>query len=107
MINLIKFNPGCPLKIQEKWINLCLESESKEKAWIKELRSTGVAAAHPDDGWVNREKNEIYLAYPQFNDGLTIGSKIALGWPDKYRIVKVVGYRPGLFLNYWQFKESK
>jgi len=57
---------------------------------IKKLREQGVKAAHPDDGWVNREKNTVRLEYPIFNDNPQVGDLIALGWPWRgYRLVLV------------------
>lgn len=62
-----------------------------ERRWLAGLREQGVKAAHPDDGWVNREANKVHLCYPQFNDGLVVGELLALGWPDRHRIVRVIG----------------
>jgi hypothetical protein len=56
------------------------QSEKRELEWIADLRARGFAAAHPDDGWVNRQKNEVELVYPQFDDGVSVGSKIMLGY---------------------------
>ena len=54
------------------------------------LREQGVKAAHPDDGWVNREKNTVRLEYPLFNDKPQVGDLIGLGQPWKtYRLVRV------------------
>lgn len=64
---------------------------AQQRAWIAQLRADGVKAAHPDDGWVDREKNAVSLCYPQFNDGLDIGDRLALGWPwHNTRIVRIV-----------------
>ena len=87
------------------------EQMAREEAeWVAALRHIGVKAAHPDDGWVNRETNEVYLCYPQFNDGLQAGDRLALGhgWSgEKQRIVTVIGKR-ALILDpsmiYWKFQ---
>jgi hypothetical protein len=63
-----------------------------------------VKASHPDDGWVDRkgrrntfgyvpEADSVQFAYPQFNDGVKVGDKIALGWADRWRIVVVTEIR--------------
>lgn len=70
------------------------------------LRRAGIKAAHPDDGWVDRKKNTIHFAYPQFNDGAGIGDKIALGWSDKWRIVTILGRADGLLLERWAFSSN-
>lgn len=73
------------------WNEVGKSMEEEEKQWITELRSQGVKASHPDDGWVDRENNTVLLQYPQFNDGVKIGDTIALGWSwHKTRLVKVV-----------------
>lgn len=63
---------------------------AREQQWIAELAAAGVRAAHPDDGWVDRHTNTVALVYPQFDFGVHAGDRIALGWPDRYRIVQVV-----------------
>lgn len=69
-------------------IDRCMAQE--ERDWIADLRKDGVKAAHPDDGWVDRERNKVHLCYPQFNDGLKVGDLLALGWPRTHtRIVRV------------------
>lgn len=83
---------------------ICAKHETREADWIADLRRRGVKAAHPDDGWVDREANTVHFAYPQFNDGVKVGDKIALGWPDKYRIVTVTNEVTGMFLNRWGFE---
>ena len=89
-----------------RWAEICLEGDRKEDAWITQLRSDGVKAAHPDDGWVDREKNTIHFAYPQFDDGVKVGDRIALGWPDKWRIVTVTGREDGILLERWAFSPN-
>lgn len=62
----------------------------QERNSVAELRAQGVKAAHPDDGWVNRERNTVRLEYPTFNDRPQVGDLIALGWPWRgYRLVRV------------------
>lgn len=88
-----------------------VDREQKEAyaQWITKLRGDGISAAHPDDGWVNRKENEVFLCYPDFNDGVAIGSKIALGNPRGYRVVGVIGLRETNLIMpmiYYQFKEE-
>lgn len=92
------------------WHTICDEKEEEEKEWIKNLREAGFKAAHPNDGWVDRDAKEICLVYPQFNDGIDIGDAIMLGWPfDKKscRPVKVIGKKPSFVggFVYWQFED--
>lgn len=64
----------------------------QERDWVADLRARGVKAAHPNDGWVDRDLNRIHLAYPQFSDGLGVGDLLALGWPwRETRIVRITG----------------
>lgn len=80
--------------------------QEQKRRWIETLRSDGIVAAHPDDGWVDRDKNELHPCYPQFDDGIKIGAIIALGWPEKFRLVRIIGYRKGIASNhpYWKFE---
>jgi hypothetical protein len=75
------------------------DMERQQTEWIAGLRAAGIKAAHPDDGWVDRENNIVTLCYPQFNDGIEPGDLIALGWPkwhgkDRHRIVRILGRAP-------------
>lgn len=88
------------------FIAICQEAQKKEDIWIEKLRESGVAAAHPDDGWVNRKENSVHFCYPIFDDGVIVGEKIALGDADKFRIVEVCGRKSGI-LNYWFFKSTE
>lgn len=76
------------------WNKIGDELEGNKRQWIMNLREQGVKASHPDDGWVDREKNTVFFCYPQFNDYPKIGDTIALGWDWKYRLVKVVAIVP-------------
>lgn len=83
-----------------------------ERAWVDQLRAEGIKAAHPDDGWVKRAENKVHLCYPQFNDGLGVADLLALGTPEKWRVVRVVGSSDLLLRTpdtpspfYWHFEE--
>lgn len=76
-------------EFKELWESAVLDTAGAESVWIEELQRQGISAAHPDDGWVNKEKNYFSLVYPQFNTGVQIGSIVALGNATKYRLIKV------------------
>lgn len=87
-----------------RWQDSCIEAQRHEDKWIEMLRKDGIKAAHPDDGWVNRQDNKVVLCYPQFNDGVSIGDRICLGWHDKWRIVTITSIEQGLTgLKYYHF----
>lgn len=90
------------------FVAICTEFDRKEKEWVEMLESKGFAAAHPDDGWVDRKRHEVHFAYPQFirPDRLKIGAKVALGTAEKYRIVVIRGQVRSLCLDYWPFKKE-
>lgn len=71
------------------WHRICDEQASKQREWVQRLRSIGISASHPDDGWVDRRENTVCLVYPHFNDGVSVGSMVALGEPDSFRIVEI------------------
>jgi len=81
------------------------EHKLSEVQWIKSLRKAGVKAAHPDDGWVDRTTNIVTFAYPQFDDGVSPGDYIALGYSFwAWRIVRVVSVeRQG----YYKFEDLR
>jgi len=78
----------------DNWNSIGVKMEEDKRKWVAALREQGVKAAHPDDGWVNREKNNVFFCYPQFNDYPKVGDTIALGWADKWRLVKVTEIIP-------------
>ena len=83
------------------WVDGVNKAQTAESEWIKNLRIEGYKAAHPNDGWVNREENKIHLAYPQFNDGLQVGDKMMLGWASgNERPIRITGIEKGL-LDYY------
>lgn len=80
----------------KNWHKIISDGARQEEQWVAELQACGVVAAHPNDGWVDREKNTFHLAYPQFNDGVLVGSLVCLGQPfeqDKNRIVRVTSIK--------------
>lgn len=95
-----------------RWADICRQGQREHDEWVESLRAQGIKAAHPDDGWVDREKSTVHFAYPQFNDGVKVGDQIALGWPGKHnktRIVTITAHVPGLFspeTDRWAFSEN-
>lgn len=91
---------------------IACDMERDQNAWIAALRAAGVKAAHPDDGWVDRECNTVFFCYPQFDDGVAVGDLIALGWPQwgsrkpQHRIVRVIGKTVGPFQQRWAFEPA-
>lgn len=79
-----------------------------EIEWVAKMRSEGIKAAHPDDGWVNRKEHKFTFCYPQFNDGIEVGCKVALGDQYKHRVVLVTGKEETCFrdLVYWKYKPA-
>jgi hypothetical protein len=87
---------------------ICREEKQKETEWIKKLRAFGIKAAHPNDGWHEKEHQEVTLCYPRFNDGVEIGDQIALGDPDVFVVVKILkktsGLRSATYSYGWSYK---
>ena len=77
--------------IIERWDRVAKERGIAAAQWIRFLRQIGVKAAHPDDGWVNRDNNSVFFCYPQFNDKPKAGDLICLGshYEKDNRIVRV------------------
>ena len=87
------------------------DMERQQDEWIAALRAQGVKAAHPDDGWVDREANTVLFTYPQFDDGAKVGDLVALGWPrwnsakPQHRIVRITGEVVRTFTRRWAFED--
>jgi hypothetical protein len=59
------------------------------------LLGLGVKLAHPDDGWVKRDRNTFCPSYPLFNQRPEVGDLIAFGQPwSGYRLVRVTSVKP-------------
>jgi hypothetical protein len=68
-------------------------SYQEQKNWIENLRKKGYKAAHPNDGWVDRDENIITFMYPQFFDNAKVGDYVMLGWyfdEGKLRSIKLI-----------------
>jgi hypothetical protein len=88
---------------------ICRESDRANERWVNNLISEGYDAAHPNDGWVDRENNNFILQYPQFNRGVKVGSKVMLGWhfdTKTHRPVEVVEIKTRGLTRYY-FKDIK
>ena len=83
------------------WAEICRNQELEKAEWVDMLRSNGIKAAHPNDGWINRERDYLTFQYPQFNDGADIGDLVMLGWPstkeDKLLLVRLTKKHKSLF----------
>lgn len=94
------------------YVSIAVSMEREQDEWIAALRSVGVKAAHPDDGWVNRKDNLVQFVYPQFNDDAKAGDLVALGWPrwgskkPQHRIVRLVEFHQGSFSGSWKFEPA-
>lgn len=83
------------------------EYRDKKAAWVEQLRADGVKAAHPNDGWVDRENRVAQLCYPQFYDGLAVGDWLALGDHEKWIIVRVTAIESMLLGKWFRYRYEK
>lgn len=79
--------------------------------WIENLIASGVKAAHPNDGWVERRDDggKVTFSYPYFNHGPKVGDKIALGYHEEFHIVTVTQITKNMFsedIVSYHFKED-
>lgn len=92
----------------DSWTKTCLEGHRRERAYIAALRARGIKAAHPDDGWVKHETNELHFCYPHFNDGAKTGDLVALGYEfdTTTRIVRLLDFTTGTLsgMRWWRFE---
>lgn len=92
------------------WESICNDQASEQVKATALLKARGVKLEHPDDGWVNRERNSITPSYPRFDERPAVGDLIALGWPwQGYRLVRCTKVERGGVLiptvTYW-FEET-
>lgn len=97
------------VSVLETWNRIGRDMSDQQEEWVKMLRGKGFKAAHPNDGWHDREKRKIFLAYPQFDDGVRVGDKIALGypWEASYTTINVVSVTHGMIdpiTTYYHYK---
>lgn len=86
------------------WHRICDDADSRNAAWIAGLRGKGFKAAHPNDGWVNREDRYLTPCYPQFNDGVKAGDLIMLGWSfdeKSWRPVRIAAITKNFSERWW------
>lgn len=67
--------------------------------WCRDMRTIGARAVAPDDGWIDRQRNELSIAdYADVRSVLRQGDLVALGGPGKWRLVRVDSYRQNPFI---------
>lgn len=96
-------------KFAEQLGQMMKERRDKEAEWTCDMMKQGIAATHPDDGWIDRRKNELTLMYPRIVGELKPGALVALGDFEEYKIVRLIRYLP-CFLGgkgSWSFEEVK
>jgi len=100
--------PTSNLEFQKDWYDVCEREQREQDEWILKLIEDGIKAAHPDDGWNDRDNNEIHFAYPRFiHPLLQIGNLVALGRPEKFHIVKLTSKKIGFGdMIYWKYEKN-
>ncbi len=80
---------------------------ASERAWHAELVERGVDIAHPDDGWVDSGRRNVYFAYPSLIRVEPAGGVlVALGTPRRWRLVRLTNEVPGLLGHQrWGYEE--
>lgn len=100
-------------KFVHSYNQICRDYDEAAHVWIKQLRAQGFVAAHPNDGWVDRDNNRFTLVYPHFQDRevLQTGDTVMLGWHSDAktnRPVIVTGRTQSMFsdeIQYYHFKD--
>lgn len=103
-----KYIPLCETSdpaVADLWETICLEHQATHDKWVALMRNKGVVVAHPDDGWVDREKNTVEFMCPHFGEkNVRVGALVAIGNDRKWRLVtitqKITGMLGGLK---WEF----
>lgn len=64
--------------------------------WVANLRAAGIAMATPAC-WADENDLTVHPIQPYFNDGVTVGSLVAIGTPSRYRIVQILAEMNGYY----------
>jgi hypothetical protein len=64
--------------------------------WIANLRAVGIAMATPAI-WADENDCTIHPIQPYFNDGVTVGSMVAIGTPGNFRVVQILAKANGYY----------
>lgn len=82
-------------EVVASWHQICDAQEREKTRWVADLRKCGFKAAHPNDGWVDREKNTLQFVYPHFDDGAGVDDLVMLGQsftkPGELRPIRLTG----------------
>lgn len=89
----------------DEWRRADADADAERSAWVEELTRLGVEIAHPDDGWVDRERSEVSFAYPTMKQRPPgVGVRVALGAPRSWRLVELTAeVRRPLGASRWRF----
>lgn len=91
---VVDYRDGSSVDVYDK---ICEDNKNKKLKWIDWLRQGGIKAAHPDDGWHERDKGYFQFSYPYFNDGVKEGDMVALGDYEKFIVLVVTGIDKSFF----------
>lgn len=85
--------------------------EDDRIVWIDAMRKLGAKVGIENNGWVDRERHEFYMAgKPIFNDGFGMGDIVAFRHilSSQYFLAEITGKRNGTMITaewiYWQYK---
>lgn len=83
----------------ERFLRALLDEEradaQRQREWRRELAERGIIVAHPDDGWVDRERDTVTFCYPSMQVRTPQpGDLVALGRPEEWRLVRLVTFTP-------------
>lgn len=78
------------------------KQQSARSQWVSQMRQLGALMIAPDDGWVDRENHTVLPShYVDLSPGskLVVGSLIALGGPDAWRVVRCTAIDPPILVD--------
>lgn len=89
--------------------NISRQRQIEEDLWVEKLKSKGFKMAMPNDGWVDRDKKSLQLAYPYFcSHNLQSGDKAVIGFSFKQeeaKAITITNVRKGIFgLIHYEFE---
>lgn len=83
-----------------EWAKVCQQQEIEQNEWVDYVKSKGYDMAMPNDGWVDREKLTLSLAYPYYcSSDFGVGSDAIIGFynkPQEAKAIRIISFIRGI-----------
>lgn len=81
------------------WNDAARIDREQRRTWVANMLAKGAQIVTPDDGWIDRVNHTVCPpCYADLRPDAAIGDLIALGGPERWRIVRVVSVKRSDFI---------